>query len=548
MLKLLRSLLLAVAALAALADNQSFAGSGSLVVKDGNGASQTFQATTDASSWLLSNYVLCDGVAGAYCATVKAASTAAVASDPSVVVALSPNSPLPAGSNAIGSVTVSNFPATQPVSAAALPLPSNAAQETGGNLAAIASSILSQGSSTSGQKGSLMFGAVTAAAPSYTAGQSSPLSLDASGNLRVNVMAGGGTGGTSSNFNAAFPGTGTAIGGEYLSAAPTLTSGQMVALQTDVNGNLKVNIASGGGTGGTASSFGAAFPASGTAAGLEYLSAAPTLTSGNMAAFQGDVNGNLKTVLAAALPAGSNVIGGVTQSGTWNIGSITTLPALPAGSNVIGGVTQSGTWTVQPGNTANTTPWLASISQGGNTAAVKAASTAAAATDPSLTVALSPNSPLPAGSNAIGTVNIGTGGITGFAAGGAFSGSNGLMVGGEGSGNWNPLIQPDSSAPINISTATTTQLVALVSGKKIYVSGWDVVAGGTGNFQLEYGTGTNCGTGTTALTGAYNLTAQSGLSRGAGVGVVFVVPAGNALCAVTSAAVQMSGSVSYTQF
>lgn len=36
-------------------------------------------------------------------------------------------------------------------------------------------------------------------------------------------------------------------------------------------------------------------------------------------------------------------------------------------------VSQSGTWTMQPGNTANTTPWLASISQGGNTALVSAA-------------------------------------------------------------------------------------------------------------------------------------------------------------------------------
>lgn len=35
--------------------------------------------------------------------------------------------------------------------------------------------------------------------------------------------------------------------------------------------------------------------------------------------------------------------------------------------------TQSGTWTVQPGNTANSTPWLSTISQGGNSAAVSAA-------------------------------------------------------------------------------------------------------------------------------------------------------------------------------
>src|SRR6266853_336086 len=41
-----------------------------------------------------------------------------------------------------------------------------------------------------------------------------------------------------------------------------------------------------------------------------------------------------------------------------------------AGSSVT--ATQSGTWTVQPGNTANTTPWLASLSQGGNTAQVSA--------------------------------------------------------------------------------------------------------------------------------------------------------------------------------
>jgi len=34
--------------------------------------------------------------------------------------------------------------------------------------------------------------------------------------------------------------------------------------------------------------------------------------------------------------------------------------------------TQSGAWTVQPGNTANTTPWLMSLSQGGNTAQVTA--------------------------------------------------------------------------------------------------------------------------------------------------------------------------------
>jgi hypothetical protein len=58
---------------------------------------------------------------------VKAASTAAGATDPAAVVGLSPNSPLPAGTNALGSVSVTGsvavtgtfYPATQPVSIAA---------------------------------------------------------------------------------------------------------------------------------------------------------------------------------------------------------------------------------------------------------------------------------------------------------------------------------------------------------------------------------------------------------------------------------------------
>lgn len=122
--------------------------------------------------------------------------------------------------------------------------------------------------------------------------------------------------------------------------------------------------------------------------------------------------------------------------------------------------------------------------------------------------------------------------------------SYGANVGGSLTG----IIQAGASAPINISTATTTQLVAAVAGKAIYVTAWDVIAAGTGNITLEYGTGSNCGAGATPLTGAYGLAAQFGIAKGNGLGPVLVVPAGNALCALTSAAVQMSGSVSYTQF
>jgi hypothetical protein len=115
-------------------------------------------------------------------------------------------------------------------------------------------------------------------------------------------------------------------------------------------------------------------------------------------------------------------------------------------------------------------------------------------------------------------------------------------------GNLTSIIQAGASLPINLSISTTTQLVAGVSGKAIYITAWDVIAAGTTNFSFEYGTGTNCAVGTTALTGPYGLVAQFGAAKGSGLGPVLVVPTGNALCAVNSATVQVSGSLAYTQF
>lgn len=104
------------------------------------------------------------------------------------------------------------------------------------------------------------------------------------------------------------------------------------------------------------------------------------------------------------------------------------------------------------------------------------------------------------------------------------------------------------SVPINVATATTTQLVAGAVGRSIYVTQWNAISAGTGNITFEYGTGTNCGTGTTILTGAYNLGAQVGAVVGVGNGAVLVVPPGNSLCILTTAAVQISGSLAYAIF
>lgn len=132
-----------------------------------------------------------------------------------------------------GTVTANAGTGTFAVSATSLPLPTGAA--TSANQPTNAA----QGSTTSGQTGTLIEGAVTTSSPTYTTAQTSPLSLDTSGNLRVNVVAGGASGGTSSSFSSAFPSTGTAIGA---------TDGtNMKPLNVDVSGNLK-NISQSGST------------------------------------------------------------------------------------------------------------------------------------------------------------------------------------------------------------------------------------------------------------------------------------------------------------
>ncbi len=105
-----------------------------------------------------------------------------------------------------------------------------------------------------------------------------------------------------------------------------------------------------------------------------------------------------------------------------------------------------------------------------------------------------------------------------------------------------------ASIAITISTATTTKLITESGTKSIYVTAVDIIAAGTGNIQFIGGTGATCGTGTVNITGNYVLTTGVGFTKGTGNGVVWVVPPGLALCAVSSAAVGLPGSLAYAQF
>lgn len=111
-----------------------------------------------------------------------------------------------------------------------------------------------------------------------------------------------------------------------------------------------------------------------------------------------------------------------------------------------------------------------------------------------------------------------------------------------------PGFGASNSVAISVAAATTTEILALVTGKRIYVTSFDFMAAGTNNVKLVYGTGTNCGTGTTDLTGAYPLIAQAGISKGNGLGAILFLPVSNALCITASGSGQVSGSISFVQY
>jgi len=123
-----------------------------------------------------------------------------------------------------------------------------------------------------------------------------------------------------------------------------------------------------------------------------------------------------------------------------------------------------------------------------------------------------------------------------------------LYAGGVASGNLAGIVACDSSAQLTVSTATTTQIVALSGTKSIYICSLVVNGAGTTTGKLVSGTGTNCATGQVNLTPAFNLVAGSTVSAGVGLGYVVKAASGAAVCVTNSAAVAVNVLVSYTQF
>jgi hypothetical protein len=122
------------------------------------------------------------------------------------------------------------------------------------------------------------------------------------------------------------------------------------------------------------------------------------------------------------------------------------------------------------------------------------------------------------------------------------------LAGGVSSGLLAGIVACDSSASLTMTTATTTQLVALQSGKSVYICGFVINGGGSTTTRLVQGTGTNCGTGTTNITPAFNLTSGTAIAHGGGLGYLAKNAAGSAVCATNSAAATSNIFLTYTQF
>ena len=373
-------------------------------------------ANTLANGWPTE---LTDGTHGP--AAVTAASTAVTAANPSLAVGLSPNSPLPAGSNALGSVSVTG------TTTVAGTVTSNIGTTNGLALDTSVNGLLqSQGATSSGTKGPLVQGAVTTSAPTYSNAQTDPLSLTTAGALRVDASS---TTQPVSGTVTANAGTGTFA---VSAASLPLPTGAATSSNQTTLGSQTSKINDGTNTAAVkAASTAAATTDPAVVAALSPNSPTPVgPDTGPVTATLGALNATCTVTLAgqraasALLSFGATLAGTVKAqvspdgAGTWNnttmvdtttgviAGSLVLTNPNPGSSEEIvvpGGTRQvrltvtaytsgSTTCTITATQATDTIP-LAKLTDGTNVVAATAPSTAAVASQPAEVVAISPNSP-----------------------------------------------------------------------------------------------------------------------------------------------------------
>lgn len=164
---------------------------------------------------------------------------------------------------------------------------------SGGSSGAVA-----QGSTTSGQSGPLVQCAATTSAPTYTTGQTDPISCDTSGSVRVNVVSGSTGNAAAGNTGSSVPTqagyNGVNVGGTLRGSTAVNPSGSVYATQTDIT--------SVGGTTVIAATTGGTLPVTGAV----VETAAPAPVAGTYRMLSMDTSGAIRVnATTSALPSGA---------------------------------------------------------------------------------------------------------------------------------------------------------------------------------------------------------------------------------------------------
>lgn len=377
---------------------------------------------------------------------------------------------------------------------------------------------LAQSAATSGQKAVLIQGAVTTGPPSYTTGNSSPLSLGTSGSLRIDLMQAGGVS-LLTDFSAFTEGVPKLLPSGLIYdevAGGTVSENTINIARMDIK-RAQVSVIEDETTRGRRA----------------------TVTAGN--ALKVDASATTQPVSAASLPL---------PTGASTEASLAKLPVAQGSttSGLSGPLMQAAATTAPPGYTTATTNPL-SMTTGGSLRTDLSTVAGSTASVNNGTVGTGVQRVVIASDNsAVSGMGVG--------ATAAAPPANANFVAGLGSGATGGLLTGvtvcDSFAAINISTATTTLIATGVSGRHVHICAMVLITAAANNVAMISGTGATCGTGTAGMSGGttaasgWNFAANGGLAMGQGFGDINrTVAAGDSVCLVTSAATQLSGRVTY---
>lgn len=339
-----------------------------------------------------------------------------------------------------------------------------------------------------------------------TAGTNIPVSQATAANLNATVVPStlAAWGLVASTQNSTTPTNAQLADCQFNTSPTTVTSGNVTPIQCNNAGAINVAIVSGGGSGGTASSFSSAFPTTGTAMGLTN---------------------------------GTNM---VPWSATTNYGTAPSAIPVPAVNAFITNTNANGSTT-----SANSSPVVIASDQAAVATKVASGGIASGA--------------LASGSISSGAAVSGAfvaGSIADLAHGSATSANSVPVVLATDQAAADPcMFKKKTNLPISQNGTSSVQLIALSGSTTIYVCSISLIAAGATTVALTTGTGTACVTGNAAVIGtttasianSISLAANGGLTLGNGGGTVASGAASSELCMVLGTSVFVAGNLTYVQ-